>query len=235
MARTRNPVYHEPLTIIIPVRNGAETIERCIQSACNSGADSVLVFDDGSTDKTFELLSDWFETEKYPQLEYFAIGEFRAGVVFARNYLVENADMGLIVPLDCDDTIRSVKPFKDAFTPDCWLYGDYNEHDGATVNQIKSPPPGTLSRKNLCMATCCFHKSAWEAAKGYDVDFAFAEDWSFQCALTNAGIQPKHIDAVVYDRYIHPKGNERTAKANAYFSFYQALARSKYPSVFRGT
>lgn len=235
MSRIPNAPYTEPITIIIPARNAADTIERCIQSAYDSGADRILVFDDGSTDHTFDILSDLFERETYPNLEYFAIGEFRAGVVFARNYLIENADSGLIVPLDADDTIRSVKPFKDAFTPDCWLYGDYMEHDGKTVNLIKAPPPGSLARKNLCMATMCFHKKAWEAAKGYDTDFAYAEDWAFQAALTNAGIQPKHIDAVVYDRYIHPQGNDRTAKAQAYWTFYRDLAKSKYKHVFQGT
>lgn len=225
-----NPPYHEPLTVIIPCRNAEDTIERAIQSACNAGADYVYVYDDASTDKSFEVLdSIWC---KYPPLQIWSISECRSGVVFARNYLIEQADYGLIVPLDADDTLHDLEPFKLAFTPHTWLYGDWIERT-PEAHPMKAPPPGVLARKNICHATMVFHKSDWQKAGGYDVDFGYAEDYGLQCALTHSGVKPVHVPAVLYDRYIQQ--NQRTAKAVEYWTFYRNMARGKYPAVFAGT
>jgi glycosyltransferase involved in cell wall biosynthesis len=236
MSRHKNPAFVEPLTIIIPARNAEGTIERCVRSACSSGATRVYVYDDGSTDDTFEILSMMYESEEFdPTLEIWSITEFRAGVVFARNYLIEQCDSGFIIPLDADDTIRNITEFKLQYEPGTWLYGDYVEHDGMNENVIQSPPPGVLGRKNLCQATMLFHKRDWLAVGGYDVDFAYAEDFAFQCSLTNAGIRPKHFEGVIFDRYLHPTGNERTAMATTHWKFYQDMARGKYNAVFAAT
>ncbi len=224
----------EPVTCIIPARNAEKTIERAIASAVAAGADTVFVYDDASTDHTFEVLEDIWD--KYPNMEFFsAMGDVRAGVNFARNYLIENADMGLIIPLDADDTLRELKPIREAYEAGYWVYGDYAEHDGLIINHIKGSASGTLPRKNITGVTSLFHKADWHRVGGFDPDFAYAEDYGFQCSLTNAGIRPKYVDYILYDRYLHPKGNERTALAGAYWDFYRNLARSKYPAAFAGS
>jgi glycosyltransferase involved in cell wall biosynthesis len=229
-----NPPYHEPLTVVIPARNAAATLERAIASACTAGADHVFVYDDASTDDTFDVLDGiWM---KYPPLEFWSVcGDVRAGVNFARNYLIEQSDNGLIVPLDADDTLHCLKPFREAYEPGFWVYTDYAEIDGQSVNHVKASPAGSLPRKNICGVTMLFHKSDWKKAGGYDVDFAYAEDYGLQCALVQAGIRPKYIPYIAYNRYIHPTGNYRTAMANAYWNFYHSMARNKYPAVFAGT
>jgi len=222
------------ITCIIPARNAAATIERAVASASYAGADAILVYDDASTDTTFDVLEDIWD--KYPNLDFYsAMGDVRAGVNFARNYLIEQCDMGLVIPLDADDTLRDLTPLRKAYEPGVWVYTDYAEHDGGSVNHIKGAPAGALPRKNITGVSFLFHKRDWQKVGGYDPDFAYAEDYAFQCALVNNGIRPKYIDVVGYDRYLHPKGNERTAKAQAYWTFFRDLARSKYPAAFAGS
>jgi glycosyltransferase involved in cell wall biosynthesis len=169
------------ITCIIPARNAAATIERAVASASYAGADAILVYDDASTDTTFDVLEDIWD--KYPNLDFYsAMGDVRAGVNFARNYLIENADMGLIIPLDADDTLHDLTPLRKAYEPGVWVYTDYAEHDGGNVNHIKGAPAGALPRKNITGVSFLFHKRDWQKVGGYDPDFAYAEDYAFQCA-----------------------------------------------------
>ena len=80
-----------------------------------------------------------------------------------------------------------------------------------------------------------FHRRDWKRVGGFDVDFAYAEDYAMQCALTHAGMKPVYVDTVVYDRYLKPEGNERTGLAGAYWQFYRDMCRLKYPNSFAGT
>lgn len=225
-----------PVTCIIPVRNGADTIERAVNSAIKAGCDYVYIFDDASTDGTDHLLYDMERHYRYDSVKAFALGQsVRSGVNFARNFLVEEAKEGFIIPLDADDTLRSIKPFKEAYKPGTWVYGNYAEHDGDTVTEIKGAAPGALPRKNITGVTFLFQKDDWYRAGGYNPDFAYAEDYAFQVALVNAGVRPVYVDAIGYDRYLHPTGNERTARAGIFWSFYRDLARSTYPQAFHGS
>lgn len=222
-----------PVTCIIPCHNGAATIERAVISALDAGCNAVCVYDDGSTDDTPQVLERlkkhfWIYTFSDPLLP-------KVGVNFARNYLVAMVDTGLIIPLDADDELRDITPLVEAWTPGTWVYGNYAEHDSGSITTVKGSAAGALPRKNITGITFLFHKDDWQKVGGYDPDFAYAEDYAFQCALTNAGVQPKYVDTVVYDRYLHPTGNERTARAGLYWNFYRDMARSKYPNVFAGT
>lgn len=215
-------------TCIIPCHNAARTVERAITSALRSGVDMVLVYDDFSEDDSVNVLIPY-------QNRVFllrSITDVPMGVNAARNYLCSLAEPGLIIPLDADDTLRDISALKAAYEPGTWVYGDYVERDGPQEQLVKGSPAGTLARKNITGVTFLFHKDDWQRVGGYDPDFAYAEDYAFQCALTHAGIRPKYVETTVYDRYLHPTGNERTAKAGAYWTFYHDMARSKYSAVF---
>lgn len=225
----------ENVKVIIPVRNGVDTIERAIKSAVNAGADKVLMYDDASVDSTFKVMIDL--NKQYPTKTFYYNHGFptRSGVNFARNFLIEQAGRGLIIPLDADDELLDIAPFVQAWSPDVWVYGDYIECDGKYETLIKGSPEGTLPRKNPTGVTMLYSTQQWAKAGGYDPDFAYAEDYGFQCALTHAGIKPKYIPSVLYRRHLRPEGNERTILAGHYWQFYRDMARAKYPSVFQGT
>lgn len=227
---------NEPVTCIIPVRNGAATIERAVTSAIAAGCDYVYIFDDASTDDTDHILYEMEKRYHHDSVHAFSLGQpVRAGVNFARNFLIEEVELGLIIPLDADDTLRNIKPFKQAYRPNTWVYGNYAEHDGDSIAEIKGASPGALPRKNITGVTFLFHKNDWLRAGGYNPDFAFAEDYAFQVALVNIGVHPQYVDVIGYDRYLHPNGNERTVRAGMYWTFYRDMARSRYPAAFKGT
>lgn len=227
----------EPVTCIIPVHNGALTIERAVKSAIDAGCDRVLVYDDASTDNTPLALSR-LEDEYFPKFHYwYVIKDVRSGVNFARNYLIWTASDSLIICLDCDDTLRSIEPLKQAYSEGTWVYGNHYEiSEGDDFGKvIVGSPAGALARKELTGITFMFHKQDWLKCGGFDSDFAYCEDYAFQCNLTHHGIQPKYVDTVVYDRYLKPEGNERSALAGEYWQHYHTMARRKYPSVFANT
>jgi Glycosyltransferases involved in cell wall biogenesis len=220
------------VTCIIPVWNGEATIDRAIESALQSGCQRVLIYDDGSTDKTLDRLEqhtqDRFRISVYSDLK-----GIRRGVNYARNFLVGEAYDSLIIPLDADDTLCDIRPLVEAWQPDTWVYGDYYQQEGHHISRISGAPYGALPRKEITGISFLFHKRDWRKVNGYDPDFAYCEDWAFQCALTHAGVKPVYVETVVYERTLNPKGNERTSLAGEYWNFYHQMARRKYPSLFQ--
>src|ERR1700736_4120167 len=87
------------VSVIIPVRNGADTIARAIDSALAQdyeGSFEVVVANDGSTDRTAEILSGYGDRIKVATLE-------PSGVSAARNAAVNVARGEYIAFLDADD------------------------------------------------------------------------------------------------------------------------------------
>lgn len=214
-------------TVVIPVHNGAATIKRAIQSAARcEGVDDVLVYDDASDDKTFDIVDDLYNHT--PHLEYHCVSDLRQGVVFARNYLIEQADYGLIIPLDADDELITVKPFLDAYEDGKWLYGGWIEGTIQSGNKYNAPAPGMLKVRPLCYATMCFHKKDFEAVGGYDPDFNLgAEDYALQVALTSSGITPVRVDETIHFRYTD--ANARTPDAVSHWQLLHDRALHKFP------
>lgn len=94
------------IDVIIPVFNGAKTIAKTLESvfqqddACLS---SIIIVNDGSTDKTLEILS----RIEHPKLKILSTKNH--GVAAARNFGIEQATAGWVAFLDADDTWSSNK------------------------------------------------------------------------------------------------------------------------------
>lgn len=214
------------VSVVIPCRNQASTLERAVKSAFAAGANEVLVFDDASTDETQSLLAEINHTTGI-EFNYWTI-PFRSGVSFARNKLIHHAQHDWIIPLDADDELlRIPEEYNELF----WYYGGWIEHrEDGTEETFTAPPAKMLNRKPLCHATMMFHKAQWTNVGGYDPDFFFGEDYAFQCALTDPGYIPIHLDYPLYKRYVG--NNLRTDKAIKYWPIIQELAKEKSPFVF---
>jgi glycosyltransferase involved in cell wall biosynthesis len=220
-----------PVTAVIPVRNGAATIERAVKSAIDAGCDYVYVFDDASTDDTKDIVKQF--------LGYGRVGlsssDFHVGVNYARNYLISRTGDSLIIPLDADDELIDIRSLRDAWVEGTWCYGNHHECNHHTEDiVIKGLPAGLMSRKNITGVTFLFHRDDWQKVGGYDPDFAYAEDYAMQCNLTHNGVKPVYVDTTVYHRYMRQEGNERSVLAGEYWQFYRTMARRKYPNVFTG-
>lgn len=218
---------------VIPTYNSASTLERAVRSAYNAGCYAAYVYDDASTDNTQDVLKSLANT--YNTLQYFRENNVRMGVNHARNFIIDRAGWHLFIPLDADDTLNDITPLRDAWQPNTWVYGNHCERREDSITLVAGCPAGSLPRKNITGVTFMFHRDDWQKVGGYDPDFAFAEDYAFQCALTNAGVKPVYVDTIVYDRFLKSEGNERSALANEYWTFYHTMARKKYRNLFSGT
>ncbi|HKP47461.1 MAG TPA: glycosyltransferase [Pyrinomonadaceae bacterium] len=85
------------VSIVIPTHNRAELLERAVESAKAAGAAAeIVVVDDASTDKTFEL---WSRVEGITYLRLLK----NAGLSFARNAGINSCSSEYIAFLDDDD------------------------------------------------------------------------------------------------------------------------------------
>lgn len=94
--------YETELSIIVPVYNGEETIEKCINSILNSTYKNleILIINDGSTDKTVEILKKFEDINNIK-----IINKSNEGVSVARNIGIYNAKGTYTTFVDSDDTI----------------------------------------------------------------------------------------------------------------------------------
>jgi glycosyltransferase involved in cell wall biosynthesis len=88
----------EMVSVVIAVLNGAKTIRRAVDSALGQTWKDreIIVVDDGSTDKTFEILRAYGDTIR-------VIRQSNHGVSVARNIGIEQAKGDYIAFLDADD------------------------------------------------------------------------------------------------------------------------------------
>lgn len=91
------------ISVIIPVFNGENTIERALQSVAAQDFDGeieVLITDDGSTDQSIALAELFFT--KFP-IPHQIISQQNSGVSKARNEAMKKASGKYLVFLDADD------------------------------------------------------------------------------------------------------------------------------------
>lgn len=90
------------ISIIVPTYNRARKIKRCIESVINQGCDNyeLLIIDDGSTDKTSEIVNNYTKVNK--NIVYNRLDK-NYGVNIARNHGIDLASGNFILFLDSDD------------------------------------------------------------------------------------------------------------------------------------
>lgn len=221
-----------PISVIIPCYNQGEQLEQSVQSALDAKADQIIIFSDGSPDRT-ESIARKLAREHMRVIDF--ANPIRLGVCACRNYGIYASANSLLFMLDADDRLlpNGLERLYAAWQPGMWVYSGWQEIDEneAILGDYEAPPPAMLNRKNLCYASFLFHKDDWRKVGGFDPDFEIGcEDYAFQCALTAAGVKPVRIEGQVYQRMIHQGG--RTERAKQLFPVLQGLIKAKYPGVF---
>lgn len=89
------------ISVIVPVYNSEKTIERCVNSLAAQTDENfeVILINDGSTDKTEEILKDFCRKNKHFKL----ISKKNGGAAAARNTGIDKAEGEYICFVDSDD------------------------------------------------------------------------------------------------------------------------------------
>ena len=99
-----------PLSVIIPVYNGAKTIARCLDSLVAipdaATAIEIVVINDGSQDETIEVVTNY--QAQHPEQRIRIISQTNQGQSAARNKGLEVAQGAYVWFVDADDWVDSV-------------------------------------------------------------------------------------------------------------------------------
>lgn len=103
----RAPLGGARISVLIPARNEERTLEAAVRSALAAGAHEVWVCDDGSTDRTPEILARLSQEDaRVRSFQGAALPEGWAGKVHACAQLAERAGAERLVWMDADVTLQ---------------------------------------------------------------------------------------------------------------------------------
>lgn len=137
------------ISIIIPVYNSAQTIERCIDSILKQDFTDfeVLLVNDGSADNSLEVMQKQAERDGRIKV----LTKPNGGVSSARNMALDNARGTYIAFIDCDDVIEpnylsKLYDHRDSDMVLCGYFVDEYDEDGhLLISTGKVPSPVRLS------------------------------------------------------------------------------------------
>lgn len=187
------------IDVIMPVFNRVDYLAAAVQSILDEQALPIrlITVDDGSTDGSFEMLTDWAARERRLHL----VKSGHRGVSHARNLGLEAAEAPFVSFLDSDDVSvpgRLVRQLaKLEATP---AVAAVMGHRLYFKDDIQNP----FSRKlDICLASAVFRRSAIDATGVFDEDLSFGEDLDFYMRFLEVGnaILVEAEDAIYYRRH----------------------------------
>ena len=172
------------VSVIIPVYNRPEQVKRAINSVLQQSYENfeIIVVDDGSTDKTLEVLSGYGGGISVYRIK-------NSGVSAARNYGVDKAGGSYIAFLDSDDEWNPKKlqkqiefmlkgNWKISQTEEIWI------RNGSFLNKKKKhkKPEGDIFIPSLVLCTVSpsavmMKKSLYQQYGGFDETLPVCEDY----------------------------------------------------------
>lgn len=203
------------ISVYMPVYNGEEFIKRCIDSVLSSefnGEFEFVIVDDGSEDKTVELIESYDDSRiKLFKCEH-------KGIVDASNFALAQCSGKYIARIDCDDTMTSDRLQKQYdFLESHKEYGMC--HCGCLIHNSMFKirhchNDFEITHKMLlkhCMMihSCIMYRS--ELNLSYDKEYEWAEDMHLYLKSTYDGIRVYNMKELLCDKYNH-KGSIGSAK-----------------------
>lgn len=212
-----------PVTIVIPVFNQERFIANAVESALRQdyARCSVLVVDDGSTDRTPDILRQY-------QDRITVVHQNNAGTSVAWNTAINCIQDEFVIGLDSDDEFfphtvsRTVFALQNNPHADL-VYSDYEFIDasGMTTKVMQNPDPydpvrqlatlhDRLGQKNNFLPfghVRLYRKSKLLEIGGYDPQYLYAEDYDLTLRLAEQGATFVHVPEVLY-RYRWHQSNK---------------------------
>jgi hypothetical protein len=205
------PARPDPtFSVVIAVHNGAATIAEAIDSvlAQTDSAVEVIVCDDGSTDRTAEVVEPYGDRVTYLRKE-------RGGVASARNATLEIAAGEFFAVLDADDVYRPerleamaelalARPDLDILSTDAFF-----ERDGLAFGSFTATCPFEVADQKAAILERCFcpwpavRRETLVAVGGFDESLRTGSDWECAIRLIHAGAGAGLVEEPLYGYRVH--------------------------------
>lgn len=153
----------DKVSIIIPVYNAENYIEKCLDSILQQEYDNkeIIVINDGSTDKSEEIISRYFEKIKYIKKE-------NSGLSDTRNVGIEIATGKYLMFVDADDYIeldllKKLKPYIEQNIDLIKYKAKKVDENGKDLGEFKGPIFEKIKGEEA-FSKMCFEDELMEAA-----------------------------------------------------------------------
>ena len=228
----------EKVSVIVPIYNLEDQIERCVVSITRQTYDNleILLMDDGSTDHSLQVCYRLARTDS----RILVFSHENQGVSFTRNRGIMNACGKYIIFIDGDDELRQdlIETYVGAFGESVDIVvGGITRVDSMGNGCSMKPKPGLYSRNEFCQYIAAESTPLFGYAtnKMYRADFiesnmlAFAEEMRAQEDLNfaiSAFMCSTLICCIDYDGYIYYyQDNRRTMPVADYLTNQFLLRR----------
>ncbi len=191
------------ISIVMPVKNEASTLTRCLQSLARQtfGDFEVIATDDGSTDGSGEILDDWaardarFQVFRASQSASGITANLIAGCKTARGEWIARQDAD-----DWSEPDRLARLWQFAMErPECVAVGSWVRRiapGGEVFAEVRRPEDPRLATAWLlergkgppAHGAMMFRTAAYHAAGGYRREFTFAQDCDLWFRLQEHGL-----------------------------------------------
>lgn len=178
------------VSIILPTYNRTQYVKRAIESVLDQTYKNIelIIINDGSTDKTSEIISEFRKKDKRVSI---LTNKINLGFVKSLNNGITIARGKYIARIDDDDFWSDPKKLEKQIEflenhPDYVLTGGgaigINEK-GKEIFRYLLPEKDENIRKYILSDNCFIHstvvfrRTIWELVGGYDEKFCFSEDW----------------------------------------------------------
>jgi glycosyltransferase involved in cell wall biosynthesis len=206
---------HPRVSILLPCRNAADTLDETLRSLCNQtlGDLEILAVDDGSTDGTGRLLDRWRASDSRLRVLYTPA----RGLVSALNTAASAARGTILARMDADDVARPerlerqvellmARPDLAACGTQVRYFPRHQVRDGARryerwINAVIEPEDMDRNVFVECPIphpTLAIWRAVFERAGGYR-DTDWPEDYDLLLRLWSAGLRLGKVPAVLLD------------------------------------
>ena len=194
------------LSVVMATYNKVHWVGEMLVSIFNQDyrPDEIVIYDDGSTDGTYELLRGLkkmrgdmkvFRGEQntgYPSLPYQLALEKASGDYVS----VVGAD-DMLLPNFYDDLMSYAKDHPDADL----IYGNivYMDGESVPIPRVYPPEPHLIYRKcSVGLVTSLMKKSMMDALGGFDTELTYSEDWDLMIRIFKSHFRKEYAGTYGY-------------------------------------
>ena len=245
-------------SIIVPVYNGAATIERCLDALERQSADSdcyeIIVVDDGSSDGTLARMQSW--QERHPQVHLIIVEQQNAGPAAARNLGVLQAKAPLLLFTDADcaplpqwiealcmpfgrpSSLFSLPPLSEVQADELIVgtKGTYVTEQSSLVAQfVQVEYEERYARMKLHPQidfidtySAAYRRDVFNAHNGFDTRFQIAEDQDLSFRLVAEGYQLRFV-AEAQVAHLHVSTVYKYWRRKFWTGYWKAMLVRQHP------